>query len=111
MFNMNFARYINDDTTNSDIEEDAVSHSSHGLTNTRVAESVTNRSNSRAGSTAIRRGSRIESTNSFENISATHLLGLDDEDDNIIDDTNGAYLSYLLLRHLKIRDLRRSVKK
>ena len=53
---------------------------------------------------------RGSSTSSFENISATQLLGLDDEDDNTIDDTNGAYLSYLLLRHLKIRELRRSVK-
>ncbi|EDV29701.1 uncharacterized protein TRIADDRAFT_52371 [Trichoplax adhaerens] len=100
----------NDDSVSNTFEEDTIaSHSTRGFSNSRTAASAVNYSNSKTESAGIHRRSRMESESTFESISATQLLGLDDEDDNIADSTNGAYLSYLLLRHLKIRDLRRSV--
>ena len=46
----------------------------------------------------------------FDLGSAVELLGLDDEDAKTqASKLQGAYMSFLLLRHLRLRDLQRSV--
>ena len=46
----------------------------------------------------------------FEVGSAVEMLGLDDEDSRARMVVQGAYMSYLLLRHLRLRDLQRTVR-
>ena len=38
------------------------------------------------------------------------MLGLEDDDSRARQATQGAYMSYLLLRHLRLRDLQRTVR-
>ena len=42
--------------------------------------------------------------------SAVEMLGLDDEDSRARMAMQGAYMSFLLLRHLRLRDLQRTVR-
>ena len=45
----------------------------------------------------------------YELGTAVDMLGLEDEDSRARQATQGAYMSYLLLRHLRLRDLQRTV--
>ena len=45
----------------------------------------------------------------YELGTAVDMLGLGDDDSRARQATQGAYMSYLLLRHLRLRDLQRTV--
>ena len=56
-------------------------------------------------------GGNSNSTGEFDLGTAVELLGLDDEDAKTqASKLQGAYMSFLLLRHLRLRDLQRSVR-
>ena len=56
-------------------------------------------------------GGHSNSTGEFDLGTAVELLGLDDEDAKTqASKLQGAYMSFLLLRHLRLRDLQRSVR-
>jgi len=57
-------------------------------------------------------GGSSHTTGEFHLGTAVEMLGLDDEDAKAqASKLQGAYMSFLLLRHLRLRDLQRSVKK
>ena len=56
-------------------------------------------------------GGNSNSTGEFDLGTAVELLGLDDDDAKTqASRLQGAYMSFLLLRHLRLRDLQRSVR-
>ena len=56
-------------------------------------------------------GGSSSNTGEFDLGTAVELLGLDDEDAKTqTSKLQGAYMSFLLLRHLRLRDLQRSVR-
>lgn len=56
-------------------------------------------------------GGNSNSTSEFDLGTAVELLGLDDDDAKTqASRLQGAYVSFLLLRHLRLRDLQRSVR-
>ena len=56
-------------------------------------------------------GGSSNSAGEFDLGTAVELLGLDDEDAKTqASRLQGAYMSFLLLRHLRLRDLQRSVR-
>ena len=56
-------------------------------------------------------GGNSNATGEFDLGTAVELLGLDDEDAKTqASRLQGAYMSFLLLRHLRLRDLQRSVR-
>lgn len=56
-------------------------------------------------------GGSSNTTGEFDLGTAVELLGLDDEDAKTqASKLQGAYMSFLLLRHLRLRDLQRSVR-
>ena len=56
-------------------------------------------------------GGSGNATSEFDLGTAVELLGLDDEDAKTqASKLQGAYMSFLLLRHLRLRDLQRSVR-
>ena len=56
-------------------------------------------------------GGNSNSTREFDLGTAVELLGLDDDDAKTqASRLQGAYMSFLLLRHLRLRDLQRSVR-
>ncbi|XP_077981616.1 uncharacterized protein LOC144436648 [Glandiceps talaboti] len=67
----------------------------------------TSRAGSRSGSATGRRRNNSDEYNYFN---AMQMLGLDDDDESHQDPTmiQGGYLSFLTLRHLRVRDLQRS---
>ena len=56
-------------------------------------------------------GGSSNTTGEFDLGTAVELLGLDDDDAKTqASKLQGAYMSFLLLRHLRLRDLQRSVR-
>ena len=52
---------------------------------------------------------REQKDSEYELGTAVDMLGLEDDDSRARQATQGAYMSYLLLRHLRLRDLQRTV--